>query len=367
MAQYDYLIVGSGITGAVLARELYKKGKRCLVIEQRNHVGGNIYDEVQHGILIHSYGPHIFHTRSLEIWTYINQFGKFNHFINSPVANYKGQLYNLPFNMNTFYQLWGTITPQEAMHRLKDERIVYPHEPQNLEEKALSLVGSSIYEKLIKGYTEKQWGQACNKLPSFIIERIPLRFTYNNNYFNDPYQGIPIEGYTSLIGKMLQNTEVHLQTDYFQDRLFFNRIAKRIIYTGPIDRYFDYQLGTLSYRSLKFENSYYASSNYQGVAVVNFTDSQTPYTRIIEHKHFQFGEHPHTIITREYPLTWGPGQEPYYPINDEVNNSLFLKYQELAYKETNTVFCGRLANYHYCNMDKAIEKALLLVKAETNS
>ena len=364
MSQYDYLIVGSGITGAVFAHELSKRGKRCLVIEKRGHIAGNIYDEDQNGILVHRYGAHIFHTSKKEIWAYINQFGTFNHFVNSPVANYKGKLYSLPFNMNTFYQLWGTVTPQQVMLRLEDERIIYPHEPRNLEEQALSLVGPSLYEKLIKGYTEKQWGQPCRALPTFIIRRIPLRFTYDNNYFNDCYQGVPVEGYTSLVKKMLQNSEVRLQTDYFQERLFFNKIAKRIIYTGTIDRYFNYELGQLAYRSLRFEDSCYDVPNYQGVAVMNFTDSETPYTRSIEHKHFQFGEQPHTIVTREYSLAWEQEQEPYYPINDDFNNALFSKYQQLAEKETNTLFFGRLAQYRYYDMDKAIEAALLSVKAE---
>ncbi len=364
MSQYDYLIVGSGITGAVFAHELSKKGKHCLVIEKRGHIAGNIYDEAQNGIFVHRYGAHIFHTCKKEIWGYINQFGVFNHFVNSPIANYKGGLYNLPFNMNTFYQLWGAITPQEAMRRLESERMMYPHEPRNLEEQALSLVGSSIYEKLIKGYTEKQWGQACHKLPAFIIRRIPLRFTYDNNYFNDPYQGIPVEGYTALVEKMLQNSEVHLHTDYFQDRLSFNKIAKRIIYTGTIDRYFDYELGQLAYRSLRFEDNCYDSPNYQGVAVMNFTDSETPYTRSIEHKHFQFGEQLHTIVTREYSLAWEPGQEPYYPINDSKNQQVYEHYRQLAEREKNVVFCGRLAQYRYYNMDQVVEVALNRVRAE---
>ncbi|MFV0497905.1 MAG: UDP-galactopyranose mutase [Candidatus Fimivivens sp.] len=358
MSQYDYLIVGSGITGAVFAHELSKRGKRCLVVEKRGHIAGNIYDEVQNGILIHRYGAHIFHTAKKDIWAYVNQFDSFNHFVNSPVANYRGEIYNLPFNMNTFHQLWGAVTPQEAMRRLEEERVVYPHAPQNLEEQALSLVGPSIYEKLIKGYTEKQWGQACRKLPAFIIRRLPLRFTYDNNYFNDPYQGIPAQGYTALVKKMLQNSEVRLNVDYFGDRLALNKMAKRIIYTGTIDRYFDYQLGPLAYRSLRFEDSHYDLPNYQGVAVMNFTDNETPYTRSIEHKHFQFGEQPHTIVTREYPLAWQPGQEPYYPINDAQNQQVYARYQQLAEREKHVLFCGRLAQYRYYNMDQVIEAAL---------
>lgn len=362
MPQYDYLIVGSGITGAVFAHELSNEGKRCLVIEKRGHIAGNIYDENQDGILVHRYGPHIFHTSKKEIWRYINQFGAFNHFVNNPIANYRGKLYNLPFNMNTFYQLWGTVTPEQAMQRLEGERMVYPHAPRNLEEQALSLVGSDIYEKLIKGYTEKQWGQACNKLPAFIIRRLPLRFTYDNNYFNDPYQGVPVTG--ALVEKMLQNSEVHLHTDYFQDRLTFNKIAKRVIYTGAIDRYFDYEFGQLTYRSLRFESSCYDSPNYQGVAVMNFTDREAPYTRSIEHKHFQFGEQPHTIVTREYSLAWKPGQEPYYPVNDSKNQRIYECYSQLAEREKSVVFCGRLAQYRYYNMDQVIEAALNRVAVE---
>ena len=355
MKKYDYLIVGAGLFGSTFAYEMTKRGKSCLVIDRRNHIGGNVYCEKINGINVHKYGAHIFHTSNKEIWDYVNNFCKFNNYINSPIANYKGELYNLPFNMNTFTKLWKDVkTPEDAKKKINSQR--YTGEIHNLEEQAKSLVGNDIYKKLVKGYTEKQWGKDCKKLPALNIKRLPVRFTFNNNYFNDRYQGIPIGGYNVIIEKMLEKCDVKLGVDYLQNRKEYDKLANRILYTGMIDEYFNYKLGNLEYRSLKFENEVLPNiDNYQGVAVMNFTDKDTPYTRIIEHKHFEFNDCKGTIITREYPIKWKPGMDAYYPINDEENNELFLKYQELASKEKNVIFGGRLGNYKYYDMDKVIE------------
>jgi len=364
MRAYDYLIVGSGITGAVFAAEAVRHGKRCLVIERRGHIGGNIYDVEERGILVQRYGAHIFHTSDTEVWEYMNRFCSFNHFINSPVANYKGELYNLPFNMNTFCRMWPITTPEEARARIDAERVELGHAPQNLEEQALSLVGSTIYEKLIRGYTEKQWGRPCRELPAFILKRIPLRFTFDNNYFLDSHQGIPAGGYTRIIRKMLDGCDVLTETDYFSSKADFDVRAEKVFYTGMIDQYFNYCFGPLAYRSLRFEDTLYDIPNHQGVAVMNYTDAQTPYTRSIEHKHFQFGSQPHTIVTREYPEPWAPGKEPYYPVNDDANQALYKRYWSLAQKENNVIFCGRLAEYRYYNMDQAVAAALAAAHRE---
>ena len=363
--KYDYLIVGAGLFGAVFAREAYQAGKRCLVIDKRDHIGGNIYTEKEDNIQVHRYGAHIFHTSDKDIWNYVNQFAEFNHYINSPVAVYKDELYDLPFNMNTFNKLWGLRNPEEVQKKIK-EQVADMHisEPQNLEEQALSFVGRDVYEKLIKGYTEKQWGRDCKELPPFIIQRIPLRFTYNNNYFDDPYQGIPKGGYTKMIQELLDGVDVKLNTDY-KDFVKQNPdIFEKVIYTGPIDEYFGYSLGPLEYRSLRFETEKLNIPNYQGNAVVNYTDKDVPYTRIIEHKHFEFGNQPNTIISKEYPVEWHVGMEPYYPVNDQKNNDLYKKYRELAKKEDKVIFGGRLGSYKYYNMDQVIAAALDLVKKE---
>lgn len=362
--KYDYLIVGSGMFGAVTACELTRKGKRCLVIDKRNHIGGNVYTELVNGIHVHKYGAHIFHTNNKEVWEYVNSFVEFNRYTNSPIANYKGRLYNLPFNMNTFYQMWGVKTPEEAQHKIelqrKESGIV---QPQNLEEQAISLVGRDIYQVLVKEYTEKQWGRKATELPAFIIKRLPVRFTFDNNYFNDRYQGIPIGGYTNLIEKMLAGVEVRLGIDYCVNRTFFNALAERIVYTGEIDRYFDYCYGTLNYRSLRFEHELLKGvANYQGNAVVNYTSSEVPYTRIIEHKHFDFGQQTDTVISKEYPMEWHLGDEPYYPVNDKVNNLLYQKYKTLSEQQNNVIFGGRLAEYKYYDMHQVIENALSLTR-----
>lgn len=362
--KYDYIIAGSGLFGSVFAHEAKKAGKKCLVVERRSHIGGNIYCEQKDGINIHKYGAHIFHTSNKKVWDYINQFAEFNNYINSPVANYKSEIYNLPFNMNTFSKMWGIRTPQEAEEIINKQRQAITSEPQNLEEQAISLVGTDIYIKLIKGYTEKQWGRKCTELPAFIIKRLPVRYTYDNNYFNDRYQGIPISGYNQIIEKMLEGTDVELNCDY---NICFDKdqkIAEKVIYTGAIDEYFNYQLGHLEYRGLKFETERLEQENYQGVAVMNFTDSKTPYTRIIEHKHFEFGKQPVTYITKEYPQDWKLGEEAYYPVNDDKNQKLYAKYKELADKEKNVIFGGRLGEYKYYDMDKVIESALNLVEKE---
>ena len=362
MKQYDYLIVGAGLYGAVAAHELTKKGKSCLVIDRRDHIAGNVYTEEIEGINVHKYGAHIFHTSNKEIWDYINQFAEFNNYINSPVAIYKDELYNLPFNMNTFSKMWNIKTPQEAKDMIaKQVEETGITEPKNLEEQALSLGGKDVYEKLIKGYTEKQWGRDCKDLPAFIIKRLPFRFTYNNNYFNDRYQGIPIGGYTAIVEKMLEGCEVRTGVDFFEFRKENPDIADQIIFTGMIDEYFQYKLGALEYRMVRFETEVLDCENYQGNAVVNYTAREVPYTRIIEHKHFEFGTQPKTVISREYSSEWTVGKEPYYPVNNEKNDALFAEYQKLAAEEKNIHFGGRLGNYKYYDMDKVIEAALQAV------
>lgn len=355
---YDYLVVGSGLFGAVFAHEAAKKGKKVLVIERRSHVGGNIYCEEKDGIHIHKYGAHIFHTSYQEVWEYVNQFVEFNNYINAPVANYKGELYNLPFNMNTFAKLWGVVTPKEAAAKIAAQRTVIKGEPQNLEEQAISLVGTDIYTKLIKGYTEKQWGRSCTELPAFIIKRLPVRYTFDNNYFNDRYQGIPIGGYNRLIHALLEGIEVRTNTDYNQARAEYENLAAKVVYTGPIDAYYDYKLGRLEYRGLRFETERLEEANHQGVAVMNYTEREVPYTRIIEHKHFAFGTQPVTYVTKEYPADWQPGEEAYYPVNNRKNQELYKSYEELAKKERRVIFGGRLAEYKYYDMDDVIKSAL---------
>ena len=358
MAKYDYLIVGSGLFGSVFAHEAVKANKKCLIIDKRSHVGGNIYCRKENDIYIHEYGAHIFHTNDKMIWDYINRFAEFNNYVNSPIANYNGEIYNLPFNMNTFSKMWGIYTPAEAKKIIADQRSVIKGTPSNLEEQAISLVGRDIYEKLIKGYTEKQWGRSCKDLPAFIINRLPVRYTYDNNYFNDRYQGIPIGGYTQIIEKLIEGCDVRLDTDYNQNRDELNGLADKIVYTGTLDSFYSFVFGKLEYRSLRFETELVESDNHQGVAVVNYTDEKTPYTRIIEHKHFDFGTQPVTYITKEYPSEWSEGQEPYYPVNNEVNTKRFEKYSELAQKESNVIFGGRLAEYKYYDMDKVIANAI---------
>ncbi|MFT4413288.1 UDP-galactopyranose mutase [Fredinandcohnia humi] len=364
---YDYLVVGSGLFGSTFAYEAAKRGKRVKVIDKRDHIGGNIYTENIEGINVHKYGAHIFHTNNKEIWDYVNQFAEFNRYTNSPVANYKGQIYNLPFNMNTFNKLWGVITPEEAKNKIEAQRkAINIEKPKNLEEQAISLVGTDIYEKLIKGYTEKQWGRKATELPSFIIKRLPVRFTYDNNYFNDRYQGIPIGGYTQIIEKMLSSEliDVELNRDFFSNREEYIESYPRIVYTGMIDQFFDYKYGELEYRSLQFESSLLDQENYQGNAVVNYTDAETPFTRIIEHKHFEFGNQPKTLITKEFPKTWKKGDEPYYPVNDDNNSEKFRKYRKLAEEQPNVIFGGRLGMYQYYDMHQVIAAALSLAKKE---
>ncbi len=363
MKKYDYVIVGAGLFGATFAYEMTKKGKKCLVVDRRNHIGGNIYCKNINGINVHQYGAHIFHTSDKEIWNYVNQFAEFNNYVNSPIANYKGELYNLPFNMNTFSKLWNVQTPEQAKQKIEEQKQEYGVEnPSNLEEQAISLVGKDIYEKLVKEYTEKQWGRDCKDLPSFIIKRLPVRFTFDNNYFNDRYQGIPIGGYNVIIEKMLEKCDVELNVDYLKEREKYDSMAEKILYTGMIDEFFNYQLGNLEYRSLKFENEVYEDiDNYQGVAVMNYTSHEQAYTRIIEHKHFEFNSCKGTIITKEYPKDWKLGDEAYYPVNDEKNMKLFEQYQELAKKYPNILFGGRLGNYKYYDMDKVIKASLDLV------
>ena len=361
---YDYLIVGAGLYGAVFAHELTKSGKSCLVIDRRDHIAGNIYTEQVNGINVHKYGAHIFHTSDREVWDYVNQFAEFNHYINSPIAVYKDEVYNLPFNMNTFSKMWGIRTPAEAKAKIAEQVAELGiTEPQNLEEQALSLVGTDVYTKLVKGYTEKQWGRDCKDLPAFIIKRLPCRFIYDNNYFNDRYQGIPMGGYTAMVEKMLEGVPVRLNTDFFDLIKEEPDIAKTIVYTGCIDEYFDYQLGHLHYRSVRFETEELPMEDYQGNAVVNYTHRDVPYTRIIEHKHFEFGKQPTTVISREYSAEWQPGMEPYYPVNDAKNTALYAQYQALAEKEEGVVFGGRLGHYRYYDMDKVVRAALDHVKA----
>ena len=362
---YDYLIVGTGLYGSICAYELSKMGYKVLVIDKREHIGGNIYTENIEGINVHKYGAHIFHTSNKMVWDYINQFAEFNNYINSPVARYKNEIYNLPFNMNTFSKIWNDVfTPAEAMKKIDEEKKkYYVEEPKNLEEQAINLVGPTIYEKLVKGYTAKQWGRKCNELPAFIIKRLPVRFTYDNNYFNDRYQGIPIGGYTKIIEKMLSGIEVKLNSNYFSNRKYYESISKNIIYTGPIDEFFDYKYGELEYRSVYFETTVLDEVNHQGNAVVNYTDYETPYTRIIEHKHFEFDtKTPKTVISKEYSKTWKLGDEPYYPVNDEKNNALYNKYKEEALKLNNVYFGGRLGQYKYYDMDKVILEALNFIE-----
>lgn len=358
--KYDFLIVGSGLFGAVFAQQATEAGKRCLVVDRRSHVGGNVYCQCIEGINVHAYGAHIFHTDDRQVWHYVRRFVSFNRFTNSPLANYKGRLYNLPFNMNTFHQLWGVNTPEEAQARLAIERGRYATiNPQNLEEQAIKLVGKDIYEKLVKGYTEKQWGRSAKELPTFLIQRLPLRFEYDNNYFNDRYQGIPVGGYNGLINKLLENTDIRLNTDFLQEREELVEQADVVVYTGMLDAYFNYCYGNLEYRSLRFETEVLNKPNFQGNAVVNFTDVDVPYTRIIEHKHFEPGNRQaKTVITREYPEQWTPEREAYYPVNDETNEKLASKYKQLANEEQNVIFGGRLADYTYYDMDEVIRKAL---------
>ena len=359
----DYLIVGAGLYGAVFAHEAKKAGKTCVVIDKRDHIAGNIHTKEIEGIQVHEYGAHIFHTSNKQVWDYVNALAEFNRYTNSPVANYKGELYNLPFNMNTFNKMWGVITPAEAQAKIEEQKAAaHVENPQNLEEQAISLVGTDIYEKLIKGYTEKQWGRPCDQLPAFIIKRLPVRLIYDNNYFNDKYQGIPVGGYTALVEKLLDGIEVRLGVDYLADREALSALAKTVVYTGPIDAYFGYKLGALEYRSVRFETEVLDMPNYQGNAVVNYTDAETPYTRIIEHKHFEFGTQPKTVISREYSAEWKPGDEPYYPVNDEKNGALYQQYKALADAEGGVIFGGRLGEYKYYDMDKVIESALNMVQ-----
>ncbi len=377
MKQYDYLIVGAGLFGSIFAYEAKKAGRKCLVIDRRNHIGGNVYTEEVEGINVHRYGAHIFHTSNQEVWNYMNSFVEFNRYTNSPVARYRDELYNLPFNMNTFHALWGVKTPDEARAKIQEQmqealEQAMKHadadgklpEPQNLEEQALRLIGCDVYEKLVKGYTEKQWGKRATELPAFIIKRLPVRFTYDNNYFNDKYQGIPEGGYTRIIEKMLEGIEVHLGSDFFARRSEYEQSAEKIVFTGMLDEFYEYRFGELEYRSLRFENETLELENYQGNAVVNYTEYEVPYTRIIEHKHFEFGTQPKTVITKEYPATWKRGDEPYYPMNDEKNNTLFAKYRELADAEDNVIFGGRLGEFKYYDMHQVVARALETVRAE---
>ena len=367
---YDYLVVGAGLYGAIFAHEAKKANKSVLVLEKRPNIAGNVYTEKIEGINVHKYGAHIFHTNNENVWNYVRKFAEFNRFTNSPVANYKGELYSMPFNMYTFNKMWGVVTPEEAANKIAEQRKEITVEPQNLEEQAISLVGRDIYEKLVKGYTEKQWGRDCKDLPAFIIKRLPVRLTFDNNYFNALYQGIPIGGYTKMVKNMLNGIEVRLDTNYLSDRLKYNSLAKKIVYTGAIDEYFDYQFGNLEYRSVRFENEILDIPNFQGNAAVNYTDSETPWTRIIEHKWFEFGKDeegndlPKTVISREYSAEWKPGDEPYYPVNDEKNGALYEQYKELAQKEDNIIFGGRLGEYKYYDMDAVIASALEMSEKE---
>lgn len=363
--KYDYLIVGAGLFGAVFAQQAKQAGKTVLVIDKRSHLGGNVYTEEVEGIQVHRYGAHIFHTSDRKIWEYVQQFATFNRYTNSPVARYKDEVYNLPFNMNTFYQMWGVKTPEEAKEKLESQiREAAVCEPKNLEEQALSLVGKDIYEKLIRGYTEKQWGKRARELPSFIIRRLPVRYTYDNNYFNDSYQGIPVGGYTRMVERMLEGVEIRLDTDYFQEREELDKLADRVVFTGMIDAYYGECYGKLDYRSLRFETEVMDTPNYQGNAVVNYTEYEIPYTRIIEHKHFEFGTQPKTVITREYPAAWTGKEEPYYPINDDRNNRLYEKYKALADQEERVIFGGRLGMYRYYDMHQVIAEALESARKE---
>lgn len=361
---FDYLIVGAGLYGAVFANEAKKKGRSCCIIERRKHIGGNCYTENWNGIQVHKYGAHIFHTSKKEIWDYMSQFTQFNHYINSPVANYNGEIYNMPFNMNTFSKMWGIHTPEEAKKIIEQQRREITTTPRNLEEQAISLVGRDVYEKLVKGYTEKQWGRPCSALPASIIRRLPVRFIYDNNYFDDPYQGIPVGGYTKIIEKMFSGCEIRLGENYLQVQEKYRTLAKKVLYTGTIDGYFHYCYGPLEYRSLRFEHEQLDMENYQGVAVMNYTDPKTPYTRIIEHKHFEFGNQSHTVISREYPMEWTKDTEPYYPVNSPENQLRYQKYAALAAQEKDVLFGGRLGEYRYYDMKDAVESALRLAKKE---
>ena len=368
--KYDYLVVGSGLYGAIFAHEAKAKGKSVLVVDKRPNIAGNVYTEKQEGINVHMYGAHIFHTNDKRVWNYITQFAEFNRFTNSPVANYKGELYSMPFNMYTFNKMWGVVTPEEAAAKIEEQKKEITGEPKNLEEQAISLVGRDIYEKLVKGYTEKQWGRDCKELPAFIIKRLPVRLTFDNNYFNALYQGIPIGGYTKMVENLLDGIEVRLNTDYLEHKAELDSLADKVVYTGPIDAYFGFKLGTLEYRSVRFENETLDIPNFQGNAAVNYTDRETPWTRIIEHKWFEFGKDedgnnlPKTIISREYSSEWKAGDEPYYPVNDEKNGQLYAKYKELADKETGVIFGGRLGEYKYYDMDTTIASVLDMCEKE---
>lgn len=363
--KYDYLIVGAGLFGSVFARQAADAGKSVLVVEMRDHIAGNVYTEQVEGIHVHRYGAHIFHTNDKAVWDYVNHFAQFNRYTNSPVANFHGDLYSLPFNMYTFHKMWGVVTPQEAQAKIEEQRRAAGiSDPRNLEEQAISLVGMDIYEKLVKGYTEKQWGRRCEDLPAFIIRRLPVRFTFDNNYFNALYQGIPIGGYTAMVEKMLEGIDVRLNVDYLENRQELDALANKVVYSGAVDRYFDYCLGHLSYRSVTFETEVLDTPNFQGNAVVNYTDAETPFTRIIEHKFFEFGTQEKTVISREYSKEWQPGAEPYYPVNDERNNCLYAKYKALADREKSVIFGGRLGQYRYYDMDTVISAALEAAKRE---
>ena len=364
MKKYDYVLVGSGLYAGVWAREAGKHGKKCLVVEKRNHIGGNVYCEDVEGIHVHRYGAHIFHTSDRKVWDYVNNLAEFNRYTNSPVANYKGEIYNMPFNMNTFSKMWGVSTPAEAAAVIEEQKSYVTGEPKNLEEPAIRLVGTDIYQKLVKGYTEKQWGRDCKDLPAFIICRLPVRFTYDNNYFNDLYQGIPIGGYNVIIDKLFEDCEIETGVDYLDHKEYYDGLGEKVVYTGMIDAYYHYQFGKLEYRSLNFESEVLDEVNHQGVAVMNFTDRETPYTRVIEHKRFEFGTQPKTVVTREYPADWKEGMEAYYPVNDEKNQELYRRYAELAGQESQVLFGGRLAEYKYYDMDKVIASALQMTEAE---
>lgn len=366
MKKYDYILVGSGLYSGVFAWFAKQKGKKCLVLEKRDHIGGNVYCENTEGIHVHKYGAHIFHTSNKEVWQFVNSLAEFNRYTNSPVANYKGEMYNMPFNMNTFSKMWNISTPAEAKKIIEEQKKEITGEPKNLEEQAISLVGREIYEKLVKGYTEKQWGRDCTTLPAFIIKRLPVRYTYDNNYFNDLYQGIPIGGYNVIIDRLFEGCDIETGVDYLEKKEYYDGLGEKIVYTGTIDAYYKYQFGKLEYRSLRFESEVLDEENHQGVAVVNYTDRETPYTRIIEHKHFEFGTQPKTVITREYPVTWQEGMEPYYPVNDEKNQALYQKYAKLAEKEEHVIFGGRLGEYKYYDMDKVIASAMACAKEELN-
>lgn len=366
MKKYDYILVGSGLYSGVFAWFAKQKGKKCLVLEKRDHIGGNVYCENTEGIHVHKYGAHIFHTSNKEVWQFVNSLAEFNRYTNSPVANYKGEMYNMPFNMNTFSKMWNISTPAEAKKIIEEQKKEITGEPKNLEEQAISLVGREIYEKLVKGYTEKQWGRDCTALPAFIIKRLPVRYTYDNNYFNDLYQGIPIGGYNVIIDRLFEGCDIETGVDYLEKKEYYDGLGEKIVYTGTIDAYYKYQFGKLEYRSLRFESEVLDEENHQGVAVVNYTDRETPYTRIIEHKHFEFGTQPKTVITREYPVTWQEGMEPYYPVNDEKNQALYQKYAKLVEKEEHVIFGGRLGEYKYYDMDKVIASAMACAKEELN-